>query len=98
MKHEAGAVLFTINLKSIATFYERVMGMKVLMTADDSIRLESGSFRLTVHAIPARDAKNITIETPPDVREAAAVTPSVTRRECRRFDRSQSLARVDTLA
>jgi predicted enzyme related to lactoylglutathione lyase len=73
MKHETGAVLFTINLKSLATFYERVMGMVVLMTADDHIRLEAGSFRLTVHAIPARYAKNITIKAPPTVREAAAV-------------------------
>src|SRR6185295_17326702 len=72
MKHETGAVLFTINLKSLSAFYERVMGMNVLMTADDHIRLEAGSFRLTLHAIPARYAKNITIKTPPIVREAAA--------------------------
>ena len=30
MKHETGAVLFTINLQSLATFYERVVGMRVL--------------------------------------------------------------------
>jgi predicted enzyme related to lactoylglutathione lyase len=73
MKPEAGAVLFTINLKSLATFYERVMGMTVLMTADDHIRLNAGSFRLTVHAIPERYATNITIKTPPVIRETSAV-------------------------
>ena len=73
MKHETGAVLFTINLKSIAAFYERMIGMKVLMTADDHIRLEAGSFRLTVHAIPERYARDITIKTPPTIRETSAV-------------------------
>jgi len=73
MKPETGAVLFTINLKSLGAFYERVIGMKVLMTADDHIRLEAGSFRLTVHAIPERYAKNITITTPPQIRESSAV-------------------------
>ena len=73
MKQDAGAVLFTINLKSLAAFYERVVGMKVLMTAEDHIRLEAGSFRLTVHAIPERYAKNITITTPPQIRESSAV-------------------------
>jgi predicted enzyme related to lactoylglutathione lyase len=73
MKHETGAVLFTVNLKSLATFYERVVGMRVATTADDHISLETGSFRLTVHAIPERHAKNIKIKTPPVIREAAAV-------------------------
>ena len=73
MKHKTGAVLFTINLQSLATFYERVVDMRVLHTEDDHIRLEAGSFRLTVHQIPERYAKNITIEKPPVVREATAI-------------------------
>ena len=58
MKHETGAVLFTINLQSLATFYERVANMRVLRTEDDHIHLEAGLFRLTVHQIPERYAKN----------------------------------------
>jgi predicted enzyme related to lactoylglutathione lyase len=71
-EYETGAVLFTTNLKSLANFYERVMGMNVTKTEDDHIRLELGSFRLTVHAIPKRYAKNVSIKTPPDVREKSA--------------------------
>jgi len=72
-KHKTGAVLFTIHLESLAAFYTKVMGMRVLLTEKDHIRLELGSFRLTIHLIPARYAKNITIKTPPIVREAGAV-------------------------
>jgi len=72
-KHKTGAVLFTINLQSLADFYTEVMGMRVLLSEKDHIRLELGSFRLTVHRIPPRYAKNITIKKPPQVREAGAV-------------------------
>jgi predicted enzyme related to lactoylglutathione lyase len=73
MKYETGAVLFTINLSSLALFYERVVGLRVLLTEKDHIRLENGSFRLTVHQIPERYAKNITIKSPPVIRENTAV-------------------------
>ena len=72
-KHEAGAVLFTIHLRSLASFYEQVAGMETFRTEDDHIRLQKGLFRLTVHKIPQRHAKKIKISTPPTVRETSAV-------------------------
>ena len=72
-KHEAGAVLFTIHLGSLATFYERVAGMNPFRTEDDHIRLEKGRFRLTVHKIPQRYARKVKVTTPPTVRENSAV-------------------------
>lgn len=72
-KYETGAVLFTIHPGSLATFYERVAGMKPFRTEDDHIRLEKGQFRLTVHKIPQRYAKKVKITTPPTVREGSAV-------------------------
>lgn len=72
-KHQAGAVLFTIHLRALASFYERVAGMTTFRTEDDHIRLEKGLFRLTVHKIPQRYAKKIKITTPPTVRENSAV-------------------------
>src|ERR1043165_7241369 len=72
-KHETGAVLFTTNMQSLSDFYERVAEMTLLLTADDHIRLEKGLFRLTVHQIPEPYAKNITITTPPTIRENSAV-------------------------
>jgi len=70
---QAGAVLFTINLMSLATFYERVGGMRVTRTDHDHVALESGSFRLVVHQIPDQYAKNISISIPPAVRNQSAI-------------------------
>jgi predicted enzyme related to lactoylglutathione lyase len=71
--HTTGAVLFTVNLHPIAHFYEEVVGMQTFRTEADHIRLEIGSFRLTVHQIPERYAKNIVIKVPPVVREVSAI-------------------------
>ena len=71
--YDAAAVLFTVNMRLLATFYERVAQMNVLRTEDDHIGLETGSFRLTIHQIPERYAKGITITTPPAVRESSAL-------------------------
>jgi predicted enzyme related to lactoylglutathione lyase len=74
MSHcDAAAVLFTISLRSLAHFYERVAGMRVFRTEDDHVGLETGSFRLTIHQIPERHAKGIAIATPPVVRESSAL-------------------------
>jgi predicted enzyme related to lactoylglutathione lyase len=70
---EAGAVLFTIHLRSLASFYERVAGMNTLRAEDDHIQLERGSFRLTLQKIPQRYAENVKITTPPAVRENSSV-------------------------
>src|SRR5262249_45465517 len=47
--------------------------MEPFRTEADHIRLEVGSFRLTVHQIPERYAKNIVIKVPPVVREVSAI-------------------------
>ena len=70
--HQAGAVLFTVNLKQLAHFYEHVVGMRVVKTASDHVVLQIGTFRLTVHQIPKQYANNIVITSPPVVRESGA--------------------------
>ena len=72
-KHQTGAVLFTIQMHSLADFYERVAGMKTFRTEDDHIQLEKGPFRLTVHQIPPNYASEIKITKPPAIREGGAV-------------------------
>lgn len=67
------AVLFTINLRSIAHFYESVIGMRVHRQEDDHIVLERHAFRLTVHQIPEEYARDIVIAVPPEVRETSAI-------------------------
>jgi len=71
--HQAGAVLFTVNLQMLAHFYEQVVGMRVVKTAPDHVVLEKGAFRLTVHQIPEQYAKSIVIASPPVVRESTAI-------------------------
>jgi predicted enzyme related to lactoylglutathione lyase len=73
MNYDAAAVLFTVNLRSLATFYQRIANMKVIREEADHIGLETGAFRLTIHQIPERYAKGITIATPPVVRETSAL-------------------------
>ena len=68
-----GAVLFTINLGQLARFYEQVAGLRVRKAEDDHIVLENESFRLIVHQIPERFAKNIVIAVPPQVREMSSL-------------------------
>ena len=74
MSHQqTGAVLFTINLRRLAEFYEQVAGLRVRRAEDDHIVLENDSFRLIVHQIPERYAKHIAITVPPQVREIGSI-------------------------
>jgi predicted enzyme related to lactoylglutathione lyase len=72
-RHEAGAVLFTIHLRTVASFYERVAGMRTLRAENDHVRLEKGFFRLTVHRVPAHLARKVKVSKPPTVREHSAL-------------------------
>ena len=71
--HHSAAVLFTVNLRSIARFYEQIVEMRVHRTEDDHIVLEKDGFRLTVHQIPEEYAANIHIAVPPKIREISAI-------------------------
>ncbi len=72
-RHQTGAVIFTSNVQKVAVFYEAVAGLVPFRVEHDHVRLEKGSFRLTVHRIPAHHAKGISITTPPRIRENAAM-------------------------
>src|SRR5262245_35207094 len=75
--HHSAAVLFTINMQSIARFYERIIGMRVQRVEHDHIVLENGGFRLTVHRIPVEYAASIHISVPPKIRETSAIKLSL---------------------
>ena len=74
-KHSAGAVIYAKSFKRVAEFYEHVVGMSVYQNTDTFIALEAGSFQLVVLQIPERLAKNVAVESPPVVRENAAIKP-----------------------
>jgi len=88
--HHAGAVLFTVNLRKLAHFYEQVVGMHPVKTASDHVVLDIEGFRLTVHQIPESYAKSIVITTPPFVRENAAIKLSFRVRDLSRARQTAS--------
>jgi predicted enzyme related to lactoylglutathione lyase len=71
--HTAGAVLFAKDIEIVAAFYENVGAMRRLRTAQDHIVLEADSFQLVVHKIPDHMAGDISIKSPPEIRERTAV-------------------------
>jgi predicted enzyme related to lactoylglutathione lyase len=75
--HDAAVVLFTINLRSLAQFYERVFGMRVEKAEKDHVVLQKGSFRLIIHQIPEPYSRNIVISVPPTVRESSSMKLSL---------------------
>jgi len=71
-------VIFAVNVKSMADFYQAVTGFSADPRPGDStkdIRLGKGDEELLIHSIPPRIAKTIVIETPPLAREESAMKP-----------------------
>ena len=66
-------MLFTINVETLATFYERVLDFRRDESHADHIILSRGDFRPIMHQIPAHIASEITMTSPPSIGEQAAV-------------------------
>lgn len=73
--HHGGAVIYAKELKRLADFYERVVGMRVCHIAKDHVMLESGAFQLVILQVPPRVAKTITVTVPPTRREDTPIKP-----------------------
>lgn len=72
----ARVILFAKDIASVARFYEGVVGLRRLATADDSaefVSFEAGGCQLCLHQIPKRWARDIQIEDPPRAREAMPI-------------------------
>lgn len=70
--------MFALNVKSMANFYEKVVGVSPAPRPGDSkkdIRLGENGQELLIHSIPSRIAKSIVIQTPPIPREESAMKP-----------------------
>jgi predicted enzyme related to lactoylglutathione lyase len=66
---KASAVLFAKDITRVATFYANAIGFSITHTDTSHVVLESPTFQLVVHAIPAEIAATIEIATPPIRRE-----------------------------
>ena len=71
-------VIFAVNVKAMADFYQAVLGFSRDPRPGDSkkdVRLGKDGQELLIHSIPARIAKTISLESPPVAREDSAMKP-----------------------
>jgi catechol 2,3-dioxygenase-like lactoylglutathione lyase family enzyme len=64
-------ILFAKDIKRMAEFYHEALGLPLLSDPNDSgwVDLDVGGARLSLHAIPPRIARTISVTTPPRARE-----------------------------
>ena len=68
-----GAVVFAKDLKRVAAFYQKALGMTVTSCDEYHSVLDCYGFELVVHQIPKDIANNITVDRPPKRRVSAAI-------------------------
>ena len=74
----AGVLIYAKDFQSLASFYERVLGMQRLHEDEHIIVLESAALQLVIHALPAEIAARVKIGTPPQRRADVALKFFVT--------------------
>ena len=71
-------VIFAVNVKALASFYEAVLGVSPAPKPGDTkkdIRLGGKGIEILIHSIPPRISKTIVIKAPPVARDIAAMKP-----------------------
>ena len=74
----AGVLIYAMDLDRMSGFYQRLLAMRLLHQDADHHVIESDDMQLILHAIPPHIAKDISIATPPVVREEQAIKPFFT--------------------
>lgn len=72
MRPGVSAVLFAKDARRVARFYVGVFGAAVLAEDEYHAALDLGGFRLIVHQIPPRYAKDVEVRNPPLHRETGS--------------------------
>jgi len=73
-----GVLFYAKDLLRVSTFYEKVLGARVLVADEVHRVLQSPDVQLVIHAIPEAYSRSIVIETPPVPREEQAIKPFFT--------------------
>ena len=68
-------VIFSVDVRRLGTFYERVLGLEPSVEESGDIRLRGEQEELLIHSIPERVANDIELRVPPEPREECAVKP-----------------------
>jgi predicted enzyme related to lactoylglutathione lyase len=74
----AGVLIYAKNVDAVSTFYERILGARVLHADAEHRVLQSPDAQLILHAIPPPFAASIVIAVPPEPREEQAIKPFFT--------------------
>jgi len=70
---KAGAVLFAKDVARLAAFYAQVLAVVPKHAEAEKVVIETDSFLLVIHAIPAAVAAKVEIASPPVLREQVPV-------------------------
>jgi len=68
-------VVFSVDVRRLATFYEIVLGAEPLDEPSGDIRLINERDEVLIHSIPKKIAKDIEITSPPTPRDNSALKP-----------------------
>lgn len=74
----AGVLIYALYPERLSSFYERLLGMRVLVADAEHRVLESDDIQLIVHAIPPEYAAGVTVASPPEPRSDQAIKPFFT--------------------
>ena len=68
-------VVFSINVRRLAVFYEAVLDAEPLDESSEDIRLINERDEILIHSVPKKIAKDIDIASPPVPRENSPLKP-----------------------
>lgn len=68
-------VIFSVDVRRLASFYERVLEATAVTESSGDIRLLSALDEVLIHSIPEKVAAGISISSPPVPRDDAALKP-----------------------
>ncbi len=68
-------VIFSVDVRRLADFYEAVLGVTPTNEDSGDIRLRNDREEVLVHSVPARVAKTISVQSPPEARDNSPIKP-----------------------
>ena len=69
----AGIFIYAKDPDRLSGFYQSVLGMTIAHRTDQMVVLRSPDLQLIVQAMPAQVASQVTITSPPQLRDSAAI-------------------------
>jgi predicted enzyme related to lactoylglutathione lyase len=68
-------VIFSVDVRHLAMFYQRVLEATAVTEPSGDVRLLAASDEILIHSIPKKIAAGVSITTPPVPRDTAALKP-----------------------